>query len=102
MDELDGGGEVDVSGAGVAAHAGRGERQQRPQPLAAGIDQMPRQVGDQIHGARQPLVDQRVGGAHVRSHQGMQPLHRRDVGLRAPDLGCEGHVLRGFGLQRRH
>ena len=51
VDELHGGGELDVTVALIAAHLGGGEGQQRPQALAAGIDQMACQIGNQIDGA---------------------------------------------------
>ena len=52
--------------AAIAAELRRAERQHRPQPLAAGLDQMVGELGDQLDvgaGARQ---DDGVDAAHVR------------------------------------
>ena len=71
MDELHRRGQPDMAFAAIAAGLRGGQGQQRPQPLAAGIDQMPRQVGDQHHARRHALVDQLVGRLHV----GARPAH---------------------------
>ena len=67
--ELDRGGELDVAVAGVAGELGHGQRQHRPQPLAARGDQVVgdfRDHGDVGAGARQ---NRRVDALHIRCHQ---------------------------------
>jgi hypothetical protein len=44
--KLDGGREMHMPVAAIAAELGRGKRQHRPQALSAGIDQMPGKLGD--------------------------------------------------------
>ena len=46
MDQLNRGGESDMIVIGAIAHARRGERQQRPKPFAARIDEMPADFRD--------------------------------------------------------
>ena len=67
MDELDRRREPQVVLARVAAEPRRRERQQRPQPLAAGLDQMRGHLGD-ARGvlARHAVADQRVDRAPCR------------------------------------
>src|SRR5579871_5897597 len=49
----------------TAAGFGSGECQHGPEPLAAGIDQMLGQVGDQRHARTHAGMDQLVGGGHA-------------------------------------
>jgi hypothetical protein len=77
--------------ARIAAHPRRREGQHGPKPLAAGIDEMPRQVGDQRNGAPQPVVDYTVGRCHVAAEKGIQMVNR--LQLRAAGLpNCLGHT----------
>ena len=62
--ELDRGRELDVAVAGIAGQHRHGEGEHRPQPLAAGIDQV---VGH--------LRDHRHLGAGARQDGGVDPLH---------------------------
>ncbi len=74
--EFDRRGELHPAVALVAAHAGGGDRQHRPQPLAAGIDQVPGDLGDQAD-----------VGAGLGQHDLVDPLHgfagQADQGLDA-------------------
>ena len=79
VDELDGGGEIDVLVAGVAAHPGGGEGQHGPQPLAARIDQVPGQVRDQVDRAAHAGMDHLVGRGHVGCDQRVQPFDGRNA-----------------------
>ena len=65
VDELHAGGERHVALAAIAAEPRRREGQQRPQPLAAGRDDMRRQLRDQRDRAVHPLHDQPVAGLQV-------------------------------------
>ena len=78
--EFDRGGELDVAVAGIAGQARHRQRQHRPQPLAAGRDQM---VGD--------LRDHRHLGAGARQNLGVDPLH---VGRDQLDQAVDGGVGR--------
>ena len=60
VDELDRGGERDVAVAAIAAHPGAGERQHRPQPLAAAGDDVAGELRDQRHRALHAFDDQRL------------------------------------------
>ena len=60
VDELDGGGERDVALAAIAAEPGAAEGQHRPQPLAAGRDDMAGELRDQRHRAVHALDDHRL------------------------------------------
>ena len=79
--ELDAGGELDMAVARVAAHPRRGDGQHRPQPLAAGGDQVPGDVGDDAHIRAGAVDDQRVDPLHVVPGQ---PHQRLDAGTGAP------------------
>ena len=87
MDELHRRGQTHMTVAVIAAGLGRRQGQQRAQALAAGIDQMPRQIGDQLDAGRHALMDQLVGGLHVGGDQRIQPLDRGYPGL-APTPHC--------------
>ena len=78
--ELDRGGELDVAVAGIAGQARHRQGQHRPQPLAAGRDQV---VGD--------LRDHRHLGAGARQNLGVDPLH---VGRDELDQAVDGGVGR--------
>ena len=74
MDELDAGGELDVRASPrVAAQPRRRQRQQRPQPLAAGGDDMRGELRDQRHRAVHPGDDGAVAGLQVGADQVDQP-----------------------------
>ena len=81
VNELDRRGQLDMAVAAIAAGMGGGEGEHGPQALAAGFDQMPRQVGDQLHGRAHALEDELVAGLHVGGDQGVQALDRRNAGL---------------------
>ena len=68
---------LDMAVAAIAAGLGGGQGQHRPQPLAAGIDQMPRQVGDQLAtlDAMRLWISRSVASMSA-ADQGMQPLDR--------------------------
>ncbi len=51
--------------AAIAAELGRGERQHGPQALAAGIDEMPGKLGDQLDIRSRPVEDDAVDMGHV-------------------------------------
>ena len=89
VDELDAGGQVDVAVALVAAHAGRRQRQQRPQPLAAGGDDVRRELRDQGDRAVHPRDDGAVAGLQVRPDQLDQPGQRVPFRHRR----CDGRLL---------
>ena len=73
MDELDTGGEVDVpraaAGVRVAAQPGRGQGQQRPQPLAAGRHDMRGELRDQRDRAVHPRDDGSIAGLEIVADQ---------------------------------
>ena len=55
----------DVALAAVAAQLGGGDGQHRPQPLAAGIDQMVRELRDQLDVGHRLVEDDAVDRLHV-------------------------------------
>ena len=65
VDELDDGGGVDVSVAGIAAGARRQQHGRRPQPFATAVDDIAGQLVDQHHVGMELPADQGVDGAHV-------------------------------------
>ena len=69
MHEFDTGGELDVRVAFVAAHGGRSQRQHRPQPLAAGGDQVVGHLRDHLDIRTCLGQDQLVHPLHVRLRQ---------------------------------
>ena len=60
MDELDRGGELQVTIAPVAAQPGGSQREQRPQSLAPGRDDVARELGDERDRRIHPADDQSV------------------------------------------
>ena len=67
----------------VAAEPRRGERQERPEPLAAGLDQVRRHLGDARRVlARHPLADQPVHPVHVFGERRLQRLDRGGLAWR--------------------
>jgi hypothetical protein len=79
MDELDRRREVEVMRALVAAEPRGGDREQRPQPLAAGLDQVRRHLGNARRVfARHALADQAVHRLHVGGEQVREAFDRRD------------------------
>jgi hypothetical protein len=88
--ELDGGSELDVAVAGVAGEHRHGEGEHRPQPLAAGVDEVVRHLGD--HGDLRPSArqDRGIHPVHVGGHQigegvdqrGRMTFKRNDDGQR--------------------
>src|SRR3546814_8697035 len=69
VDELDTGGEAKMALALVAAELGRGQGQHRPQPLAAGGDDVAGELRDQRHGRLHVLHDEAVDRLQVRSEE---------------------------------
>ncbi len=65
MDELNDGGGVDVLSAAVTAGSGRKQHGDRPQPLAAAVDDVTRQLIDQRHVRMELAADQRIDGMEV-------------------------------------
>ena len=89
VDELDRGREADVVVAlGTAAEPGRGERQQRAQPLAAGLDQMRGDLGD-ARGRRAEAMRSRIT-PETRAISGASRCARRSWGV---GPGCSEAAL---------
>ncbi len=80
MDELDSRGEFHMGIAAIAELARRGQRDERPEPLAAGIDEMLSDLGNERGLAQHAAVDDVVNRGEIGAHQGGQPLHRVDTG----------------------
>ena len=57
--------EADVAVAAIAAQLGGGDRQHRPQPLAAAVDQMVRELGDQLDVRHRLVEDDAVDRLHI-------------------------------------
>ena len=78
MHELDGGCELDMSVAAIAAHLRRRQSQHRPQPLAARVDQVAGKLGDHVDMGPGMEQDGLVDPRHVLGDQ----LHDQiDAGL---------------------
>jgi hypothetical protein len=97
VDELDAGGEVDVPhAAAVAAHARGRQRQHRPQPLAAGGDDVGGQLRDQRDGAVHARDDGAVAFLKVVVHLRHQ-VGQRVLAGHGPSAGrCGDEVGHGF------
>ena len=76
MDELDAGREVDVALARVAAEPGGAESEHRPQPLAAGGDDVRRKLGNEHHRALHVVENDAVHGAQVIRDQPVKLVER--------------------------
>ena len=74
MHELDGGCQLDVVFAGIAAHARRGQRQHRANALSPGIDQVPGNFRNELHMALGPRQDAVIDPAHVIGNQADQRI----------------------------
>ena len=74
MNELDAGGEVDMPLPGIAAEPGRGQRQQRPQPLAAGGDDVAGELRNQRHLAAHAADDDLIHLGQVAGDKRLQPV----------------------------
>jgi hypothetical protein len=74
MHELDRGGELDVAVAAIAAQARRGEREDRPETLAARGNQMIGDFGNHRHRRSRARQDRLVDQRHVAGHQRDQAL----------------------------
>ena len=72
MDELDAGRELDMLLPLVAAEARRRQCEHRTQPLAAGDDDVARQLGNQRDLVLHPFEDQRIDARHVRADKRLQ------------------------------
>ncbi len=74
--------QMHVVGTGIAAHAGRGERQHRPQTFAACIDQMRRHFRDtRCMFGRHPLLDHLVYSVQILSQSAGQTFVRFSCGV---------------------
>ena len=78
MNEFDGGGELDMSIAAIAKLVSARERDQGPQPLASGIDEVRRQLRDQRGLARHARMNGGIHRGKIASDKRRQPLHRID------------------------
>ena len=67
--ELDACRQRDVMAARVAAHGGRSQREHRPQPFAATVDQMAGNFRDEFHIGTAFCEDQPVDQLHICLHQ---------------------------------
>ncbi len=74
--ELDRGGELDVAVAAIAGEPRHREREHRPQPLAAGIDQVVGDLRDHRHFGSGPRQDRAVDAFHVGCDQVDQGVDR--------------------------
>ena len=75
MDELHRRREADMSKPLVAADLSRGERQHGPQSLAARIDDVACELGDQRNIAAHALEDQGIDVLQVAFNQAEQPIY---------------------------
>jgi hypothetical protein len=75
MDELDGRRQADMAKSLVAADLGRSERQHGAQSLAAGIDDVSRELGDQRDIAAHALEYQGIDVLQVAFNQAEQPVN---------------------------
>ena len=89
--ELDAGGELDVAVAGIAEHLRGGERHHRPQPLAAGRDQMVGDFRDHLDVGAGLGQDQLVDPAHVGRGQVDQLGDRRGSALAVFEIENNTH-----------
>ncbi len=74
--EFDGGRVVDLGAVRVSRRQRRRDRQHRPQPLAAGVDQVARQFGNHLDAGIGAAEDKRVDPAHLVARRGNQPVER--------------------------
>ena len=81
MHELDGRGELDMALALVAGELRGGEREHWPQPLAAGLDEVVRDVRDHCDLGAGAGEDGRIDAGHVGFRQGDDPLDGPRLGL---------------------
>ena len=85
-------------GAAMAAARPRGEQQQhRPQPLAAGADDVFGDLVDQHHVGRQAAPDQRIDRRHVGARQGLDRRPGHGLGDWAGGVACERSGCRAGG-----
>ncbi len=69
MDELDDRGQFEAAGAGEREGAREQQHEARTDPLAAGADDVVRDLVDERHFGRQPAADDVVDGLHFGSHR---------------------------------
>ena len=86
MDEFDRRGELDVTLAAIVELARACERDQRPEPLAAGIDEVGCKLRDQRRLARHPGMYLGVDRGKIGADQRRQSLNRIDGGPRGDRL----------------
>ena len=75
--ELDARGEFHVAVATVAAHLRGRQRQHRPEALAAGVDEVPRDLGNEFHVGPGARPDQGVDPRHSLRSEAKQRLDAR-------------------------
>ena len=90
VDELDAGGERQLPRAAIAAQPRREQGQDGPDPLAAGGDDVARQLGDQADLALHPVEDDAVDLVQLAGHERADAL----------ELGC-GAFRRQSGCGQR-
>ncbi len=69
MHEFDSGGELDMAVAGVAGEPRQSEREHRPQPLAAGIDEVVSDLRDHRHLGTRARKNDAIDALHIGDHQ---------------------------------
>lgn len=91
MHELDRCGELDVTLAGIAEHLGGGERQHRPQPLAARRDQVVGNLRDHLDVGTGLRQDQFVNAPHIGRRKVDEILDRGGFPLPVFDVENDTH-----------
>ena len=76
MHELDRGRELDMAVAAIAGEPRQRQRQHRPQPFAAGVDQVIGDLGNHRHLGAGALQDHAIDAFHVRAHEIDQRVDR--------------------------
>ena len=89
--ELDAGRELDMAVAGIAEHLSGGERHHRPQPLAAGRDQVVGDFRDHLDVGAGLGQDQFVDPRHVGGGQIDQLRDRRSLALAVFEIENYAH-----------
>ncbi len=102
VDELDRGGERQMAAARVAAELRRGEGQHRPEPLAAGRDDMAGHLRNERHRALHPFEDDPVDELQIVGHEGDERAHVGGLrGFGVFQAGHPGQVIAPCALVRR-
>ena len=96
VDELDDGRQFEALAAREAQRADEQQHQHRPEALAAGADDVVRDLVDQRHVGGQPALDDRVDLPHVGGHQALrQRCGRR---WRAVEVAARWALVNSAGL----